>query len=149
MRLRPVSYDGLVHLFAVAQDLAQVSSSDVDDQIPLALALSMAAVLSAAGTLVAVMARRGIDGRLQRNRLAGIRTSATLASDEAWHEGQRVGGPLTMAGGVLMMVTAVPLLFRPSENVAGGTILVGVCVATGLVILGGIKGHRAAVRLTG
>lgn len=124
-----------------------VVQATTDDRAPWGLALGMAALLTVTGVALAVLAWRGMRGRLRRNRIAGIRTSATLASDEAWFEAQRVGGPASVVGGLVQVLTAVLLLFRPSETWTSIIVLGGVGVSTLFVIWGAVRGHRAAVAL--
>ncbi len=46
---------------------------------------------------------------LPQNRYAGIRTSWTLSSEDVWDRTHRIGGPLFMlAGGVVMLSAALP-----------------------------------------
>lgn len=91
-----------------------------------------------------VIGWRGWRGTLPRNRVAGVRTSATLRSDEAFALGNRVAAPATMTGGGLMVLIglSVPMLGSTIT-----TILVAVIGTVGSVFLvgaGGVLAHRAA-----
>jgi len=44
--------------------------------------------------------------KMRKNFFLGIRTPWTLASDEVWSRTHRVGGPIFMAGGLLLAVSA-------------------------------------------
>ncbi|QOR69578.1 SdpI family protein [Ruania alkalisoli] len=59
----------------------------------------------AAGLLLVVVARRAAQGRIRRNPIAGIRTAATMASDEAWLAAHREGESLTALGGWIFVAT--------------------------------------------
>lgn len=46
-------------------------------------------------------------GRVQPNWFVGIRTPWTLSSDEIWRKTHRLGGRLFVAGGILLMLSAL------------------------------------------
>ncbi|MBC9943116.1 SdpI family protein [Leucobacter sp. cx-328] len=56
-------------------------------------------LLVASGFLLFWLARRGASGALKRNQFAGIRTSATLASDAAWFAAHKASEKQTRIGG--------------------------------------------------
>lgn len=61
-------------------------------------------VLAAASAISVALASAGI---IKRNRWIGIRTSATLSSDDAWHRGHRAGLIPATIGGATGAVFAI------------------------------------------
>ena len=83
--------------------------------------------------------------KLPRERGAGVRTEATLRSDDAFRIANKVAGLPTITAGVIGVFAGVAGLAMP--NTAGLVIaavlgLVGMLV---LVVAGGLLGHRAAL----
>lgn len=117
----------------------------------------IALVLIGSGALAVGIAARGADGRLKRNGLAGIRTRATMASDEAWLAAQvagerstRIGG-WTMAAAGLVAPLGAAVWWTVADDGPGGFLLVwGVLIlALTLVavipfVMGVVQGQRAA-----
>lgn len=64
-------------------------------------------LLVGSGWLVVRVTRRGANGELGRNGWAGIRTRATLSSDEAWIAAQKAGAKPTILGGRLLIGTGI------------------------------------------
>lgn len=112
--------------------------------VPLLPRILVGALLVLVGAALVTVAVLGARGRLPRNRWAGVRTPATLASDAAFALANRVAAaPLGAAGGVAVAGGLVTL--------AGGsaTVVVLALTAVGTVALagfGGLVGHRAADR---
>jgi hypothetical protein len=84
--------------------------------------------------------------RLPRNRLAGVRTPATLRSDAAFITANRVAAPpvlaaggICAAGGALALGAGGPALIVIVTVVGTG--------AVGLVLAGGLLSHRVAVAM--
>lgn len=78
----------------------------------------------------------GVLGRLPRNHFAGVRTAATLASDEAWAEAHRIGGAPLIFGAVAAVMAG--LAFIPF--VLAGEVSTGIAVTIAIVqsvLLGG------------
>lgn len=107
----------------------------------------MGPLLLAAGLLIAAVAVKGWRGDLARNRVVGVRTPATLASDEAWKVAHRLAGPWMVAGSLGAIVPGAILLFRPSNGSAQAVIMIGLAVMVALVIAGGAVGSMGAARL--
>lgn len=91
---------------------------------------------AAAGIAFAVVGLLGWQGRLPRNRWAGIRVPATMTSPEAWARAHRAAGPAMAAGGGALVLGVMMLLsFRLAEMISwtatvwGGVALAGVAVA--------------------
>ena len=117
------------------------------DAVPLLMAFLVGPLLLGAGLLIAAVAVKGWRGDLVRNRLVGVRTPATLASDEAWLVAHRIAGPWMLAGSLGAVVPGAVLLFRPSNGTATVIIMIGLAVMVALVIAGGAIGSMAAGRL--
>ncbi|MGH3933684.1 MAG: SdpI family protein [Pseudonocardiaceae bacterium] len=102
--------------------------------------------LLAAGAALLTVGLLGWRQRLPRNRIAGIRTPATLRSDAAFVAANRVAAPPVLAaggvcaaGGLLAFGTGGPAL----------AVIVGVSGAgtVGLLLAGGLLGHRVAAAM--
>lgn len=98
--------------------------------------------------VTAEVGRRARRGALPRNHMAGIRTPATLADDEAWARAHREAGSVLqgtgVAGVVLGLATAVV-----AATGAGDAVVAGLLVAVAAVLLAGVlwacvRGDRAA-----
>lgn len=87
-------------------------------------------------------------GRLEMNPLVGIRTRATMDSDEAWAEAHRVAAwsflvaaPVAVLGGVMVLQT-----LDDTPTMAAWTVTTAVFVL-GLVVVGGLQGNAAATKI--
>jgi uncharacterized membrane protein len=103
----------------------------------------LGAVLLVAGAGLSIVGLLGWRRRLPRNRFAGIRTPATLRSEAAFRAANRVAAPPVLAAGAVSAVGGV-LAFG-----TGGPALVAIVGVTGagaigLLIAGGLLGHRVA-----
>ncbi|WP_018684269.1 SdpI family protein [Actinokineospora enzanensis] len=86
----------------------------------------------------------GLTERLPRNRFGGVRTPATLRSDEAFRVGNKVAGLPTLVAG-LVGVLGAAVGFTLSGT--GAVLTVSAIALVGLVAItlgGGVLGHRAA-----
>lgn len=115
--------------------------------MPESLRLILGGVLLLAGLLLLTIAVLGARGALRRNRVAGIRTPATLRSDRAFVVGHRAAAlPLGAAAVVALLGGVVLLVPGGSAGPLGWVVLaiatVGTLVLTGV---GGLVGDRAAV----
>ncbi|HVF06467.1 MAG TPA: SdpI family protein [Frankiaceae bacterium] len=107
-----------------------------------------AATFVLAGLTLLVMAWRGATGRLRRNPFFGLRTGATMSSDEAWEVAHRVAarptayaGAASIAGGLLAAVAGG----NPTALVViGGVTSVAIVTPA---LLGAARGDRAARHL--
>lgn len=126
-------------------DLGVVLGADgPGDPIPLAMGLGIGLLLLVAGVALAWIGLKGERGTLPLNWVAGIRTKATMASDEAWDAAHRAGGRLMTISGVVLAASAVPLFFRPSNAVAAVLILGSTGVVLVLAVWSTIRANRAA-----
>ncbi|MGH3901083.1 MAG: SdpI family protein [Pseudonocardiaceae bacterium] len=103
-------------------------------------------ILLIAGGALLTVGLLGWRQRLPRNRFAGVRTPATLRSKAAFIAANRVAAPPVLAagavcaaGGVLAFGTGGPALAVIVGVAGAGTI--------GLLIAGGLLGHRAATAI--
>lgn len=97
-----------------------------------------------AGLLVGLGGYLGWSGRLSRQRAAGVRTSATMRSDEAFVLGNRVAGLPTMAAGVIGIIGGLAALAMPTDAGAVVAAAIGAVGLVGLLAAGGVLGHRVA-----
>ncbi|HET6499247.1 MAG TPA: SdpI family protein [Amycolatopsis sp.] len=82
--------------------------------------------------------------RLPRARGAGVRTVATMRSDEAFRVANKVAGLPTVAAGAVGILTGLAGLFMPGT--AGPVIAAAIGLVAMFVLVsgGGLLGHRAA-----
>lgn len=115
--------------------------------VPETARLIVAAVLMAAGAALIVVATLAARSRLPRNRFAGVRTAATLRSDEAFLLANRVAAaPLGAAGVVALAGGTAALVAGPGATSWVLVALTGAGVL-GLATVAGALGERAAVAL--
>jgi hypothetical protein len=92
------------------------------------------------GVGIGVVGLLGLLERLPRNRFGGVRTPATLRSDETFRVANKIGGlPISVAGlvgivsGVLGLVTGLIVVT-----------IVGFVGMAAIAVAGGVLAHRAA-----
>ena len=112
-----------------------------DDLAPRAV---LAVVMTLSGVLMIWMARATASGRLGRNHISGIRTPATLASDEAWLAAHRRARRSNEVGGVVAFATAALAFLPLPVPVVGAAVLVACLVLLAVVLHGARVGARAA-----
>ena len=115
----------------------------MQEQVPFAVALGIGALLAGTGLAVALLTRRAADGRLRRNALAGIRTRATLSSDEAWRTGHAAARGLSDAAGVVFVLSGLAVV--AVRDAAGFAVvaLVGAVLGTVLLLVAAWRAGRA------
>lgn len=125
-----------------------------------AFGVVVGALMLAAGLLVDLVARRAASGTLTRNTSAGIRSNATMASEEAWLAAHQAGERLTrfgawagIIGGAAAMVFGIlagPDIWAPDRSmvIIAAVILVSTVLMTALVLVGARQGQRAAKSLS-
>jgi uncharacterized membrane protein len=106
----------------------------------------LGAILVIAGIALLTVGLLGWRKRLPRNRFAGVRTPTTLRSDAAFTVANRVAaapvlaaGAVCAVGGGLALGSAGPVLTMIVSVTGAG--------ALGLVLAGGLLGHRAAATI--
>ncbi|MGH3948677.1 MAG: SdpI family protein, partial [Pseudonocardiaceae bacterium] len=82
-----------------------------------------------------------------RDRGTGVRTAATLRSDEAFALGNKVAGLPTMVAGAVGITAGIAALLMPSALGAVMAATMGVFGIGLLVGAGGLLGHRAAATM--
>jgi uncharacterized membrane protein len=106
------------------------------------------AALVVVSVVLTVVGGRAARGRLPRGHVVGLRTSATLASEEAWRVGNEVAGAhvvLVGAGGLFASLgTLAVTLAGAGDDVVGLISAVTALVIAGGAVAAGVRGHRAA-----
>ncbi len=91
-----------------------------------------------AGTLgsatVVAIGWLGFVGKLPRNRLAGIRTSYTLANDERWYAVHRSGGPVMLLGAIAALAAGLAFLPFALAGKVGDALAAGVLIAMAVML---------------
>jgi len=113
-------------------------------EIPLLAQILLALVMSGSGVLLFWVARAAARGRLRRNMVAGIRTRATLASDEAWIAAHRRAEGPSRAAGVVAIVTGLAFFLPVRAEVLSAIVIGGCLVTLALVLYGAKVGGDAA-----
>ena len=114
------------------------------ERLPWVPAIVFAVSMVPAGLVVAWLARRLTRGDIGRNRLLGLRTNATMASDAAWRTGQEAFGRWGVAAGLGPVIVGLGLLLRPPESIALPTVMASFAWLVGLVGIGAFLGDLAA-----
>lgn len=96
------------------------------------------------GILVGVGGFLGWRGLLSRDRGTGVRTEATLRSDEAFAIGNRIAGVPTMAAGAVGIAAGLAAFAMPTGIGLVVAATLGVLGLLALVAAGGLLGNRAA-----
>jgi hypothetical protein len=109
--------------------------------------LVLGCALLLAATVLLTVAVLGARGRLRRNPWAGVRTSRTLASDEAFTVANRVAAAPLGAAGLVALLGGVSLIVGGPAAVVWTVLLVATAGMLGLTGLGGAVGDRAAARV--
>jgi uncharacterized membrane protein len=97
-----------------------------------------------AGLPLLVVGVLGLTERLPRNRFGGVRTPATLRSDDAFRVGNKVAGLPTAVAGVIGLLGGVVGFLLPTT---AGVLTVSIIALVGLVVVtvgAGVLGNRAA-----
>ena len=86
--------------------------------------------------------------RLGRNRFVGIRTTATLRSDDAWYAAHRASAwSIAVAGSVSLGVGLWLVLADPTETTVASAVIATSVVVLVVIAVGGVQAHRAARRV--
>jgi len=116
--------------------------------VSLTLRLVLGAALLLAAVALLVVAVLGARGRLRRNPWTGVRTRASLASDEAFTLANRVAAAPLAAAGAVAGLGGVAVLAGGPAALTWTVLLVTAAGVLGLTGLGGALGDRAARRVT-
>ncbi|MGW9403050.1 SdpI family protein [Arthrobacter sp. NPDC055585] len=92
-------------------------------------------------------------GQLSRNQAIGIRTRATMTSDEAWTRGHEAALPWmrtaalgALAAGLACAGVGIAVTGEPDNVLTGVLTLGGYALVTGLIITAGVAANRAALK---
>ncbi|PWV82155.1 SdpI/YhfL protein family protein [Prauserella marina] len=96
------------------------------------------------GVLVGWGGFLGLRGKLPRDRGAGVRTAATLRSDEAFMVANKVAGLPTLVAGFVGVAGGAAGLAMPDTVGLVIAAVIGLVGMFALVAGGGVLGHRAA-----
>lgn len=96
------------------------------------------------GVLVGWGGYLGLRGTLSLERGAGVRTAATLRSEEAFRVANRIAAVPTLAGAAVGVVAGVASLFIPATGGVITAAVLGLLGMFALLVGGGLLGHRAA-----
>ncbi|MFR9730577.1 SdpI family protein [Saccharopolyspora sp. MS10] len=110
----------------------------------MAVQMILGALLVLLGAALVFIGWRGLRSQLPPNRYVGVRTPATLRSEEAFELGNRVASPAMLAGGAVAVLAGVsePLLSTVASSVV--VAVLGILGAFALMVVGGVLGNRAA-----
>lgn len=100
------------------------------------------AIVIAAGCLLVWVAVISAQGRLPRNGTVGVRTPATMRSDEAFAVANKTSAPYAAAGGAVMIGGGVIAMVVP-KHVFGVPLFSGVGIGLALILAGAAVGVRA------
>ncbi|MDE0573377.1 SdpI family protein [Demequina sp. B12] len=106
------------------------------------------ALVAVAGTVSIVIAHRAATGVLGRNDFVGLRTQATLASDEAWVAGHRAGYSLAVLSGLALALSGVAALVWPATVTWAIFLCGGAVVSMVLLIAANSRAAKAARAVT-
>jgi uncharacterized membrane protein len=106
------------------------------------IVIGVGIVAIAAGFVLVWVAVAGWRGRLSRNWAAGVRTSSTMRSDEAFAVANKAAAPLGVAGGIVMALGGVLALVVP-KHLFGVPLFSGVLVGIALCVVDAVIGVRA------
>lgn len=111
----------------------------------LALTIPLAALLLLLAGLSGTVGLRGRGGALTRDGRMGVRTPASMASDESFAVANRVAAPVALGAAAIALVVAVLIVALPLSSV-GALILFVVALAAvfALLLAAGTLGDRAA-----
>ena len=105
-------------------------------------------VMTAAGVLLIWVAHAAASGRIKRNPIAGIRTAATMESDQAWLAAHVRAKPATVRAGIAAIVSGLAALPPLPTPVSAAVVVVGCAVMLAFVLHGARIGSRAARNAT-
>lgn len=102
------------------------------------------------GLVVAWVGRLGLQDRLPRQHWAGMRTRTTLATDDSWVAAHRASGRATVTGGVVMALGGIAAILSNSDEETAAGILMGALAVAGVaIVVGVVRGQRAAREVLG
>lgn len=106
-----------------------------------------AIVIVVGGAIVAYVGWIEMTGRLARNAVVGIRTKATMESDEAWRAAHRTAGVWFITAGLVMTIAGMLMLVADSDAAAWGVMRIGMIGGLTFAVAGVVLADRAARRV--
>lgn len=103
----------------------------------------LVAALLVAGASLLLVGASGWSGKLPRNRWAGVRTPASMSSDEAFAAANRVAGPVVVTAGAVAVLSGL-LAIGADGALCVVLASIGLAGAIVLTLAGGVLGNRAA-----
>lgn len=98
----------------------------------------------AGGIALIVLGALARAGRLTRQSVVGLRTEATMASDEAWRAAHETGASWVIGAGVVLLVGGLAVMLTASETMGGLVALVVVALMLIPLAIGFQRGQAAA-----
>lgn len=115
--------------------------------VMLAVQVILCVLLVTVGGALLWIGLRGVRGTLPMNQRVGVRTAATLRSEEAFELGNRAAGPTVAAGGAAAVLAGVSLPMLASVISVVLVTVLGLVGGFALMVVGGLIGNRAAEAL--
>jgi SdpI/YfhL protein family len=112
--------------------------------VPVSVRLAVGALLALAGIALVTVAVLGARRRLRRNRWAGVRTPATMASETQFVAGNRAAAAPVAAAGAVAVAGGAVLLAGAAGALAWVVLAVSLAGVLVLALAGGVVGDRAA-----
>ncbi|ADG96730.1 conserved hypothetical protein [Segniliparus rotundus DSM 44985] len=107
----------------------------------------LATVFVLSGAALLAIAWASWAQKLPRNRFAGVRTSATMRSDQAFKLGNKIAAPGMAASGAVMILAAVGAAALHSPWGLGAAVVTGAAVSIIPAGYGAYVGSKAADRV--
>ncbi|MBE7517798.1 MAG: SdpI family protein [Thermoflexaceae bacterium] len=92
-------------------------------------------VMTLAGVIVVTLGWLGLQGKLPRNHVAGIRTPYTMRSDETWYATHRHGGPILIFAGVAAVSAGLALVPFAAAGAVSDSLTAATALAMAAVLL--------------
>lgn len=96
------------------------------------------------GAALIILGVLGRTGRPTRQWIVGLRTKATLASDEAWKAAHEAAAPWVIGAGAVLFAGGLSVMLTDSETTAGVVALIAVAVMLMPLGVAYRKGQAAA-----
>lgn len=137
--------DGVSQLPAAAPTLPAAVAGPA---MPVAARVVVVVVLLLVAAAALTTAGLTRTGKLDRRGRAGVRTPSALASDESFTAANRTAAPFLVLAGVFAVLAAV-LVGATGLRGSGGVLALVGCgvVVGGLLVLGAVRGERAAAHV--
>jgi hypothetical protein len=115
------------------------------EDISFAGSATMAMAMLAASYIMWRVTQRTDAGTLRRNNIAGIRTKATLTSDDAWATGHKAAAPALRVAAGISGLTGIGLLLTTSRgDLTILVLIVGIALLLGAMAKAVIFANKAA-----